>query len=186
MLTNYGSGFRSRVFVHMQNQNRLTDDGTYTVPEGVEFKYVSSCAYDSKSSQINSEAEYKLSLSKEANIEESTREQTSVFMANARGSSNRFSTSSSNTEGSSIGVSAGARAKKWNGLFSAGGSASYSNSERDSQSDSYTQDREFLRNQETLSAMDESKTFQKSQEYEKFRSSIISRGVSMNVSKTTF
>jgi len=59
-------GFRSRVIALNQHQNLLTIDGDFTLPIGTDFKYTSSCHYDSQSREISSEEDLISSISNEA------------------------------------------------------------------------------------------------------------------------
>ena len=59
-------GFRYRVFDFQQSSGITTLDGVYFVPRGTEFRYTSSCHYDSVSTEISSEEDYRESLSKES------------------------------------------------------------------------------------------------------------------------
>lgn len=64
-------GFRSRVFSLVQKQDTLSVDTEFTIPLGTEFKYTSSCVYDSVSKELVSEFDYSEALSNEADMSSS-------------------------------------------------------------------------------------------------------------------
>jgi len=59
-------GFSSRVLALTQTQDYQTIDGQFTNPIGTEFKYTSSCHYDSQSREISTEQDLISSISSEA------------------------------------------------------------------------------------------------------------------------
>ena len=56
------------MFNFQQSSGNTTLDGAYFVPRGTEFRYTSSCHYDSISTEISSEEDYRESLSKESSF----------------------------------------------------------------------------------------------------------------------
>ena len=59
-------GFSARVLALTQTQDYQTIDGQFTNPIGTEFKYTSSCHYDSRSREISTEEDLISSISSEA------------------------------------------------------------------------------------------------------------------------
>lgn len=62
------TGFRSPIFALLQDQAVLSVDQEYTIPLGTSFKYISSCHYDSVSTEISSESDYSSIISGEADM----------------------------------------------------------------------------------------------------------------------
>lgn len=62
------TGFRYRVFKFSKGPEDVSLDNVYYVPKGTEFRYTSSCHYDSVSTEISSEKDYRESLSKESSF----------------------------------------------------------------------------------------------------------------------
>lgn len=61
-------GFRKRVFSLKQDQSLLSIDTAFTIPIGTDFKYISSCKYDSSSTEISTYTDYVSAISKEADM----------------------------------------------------------------------------------------------------------------------
>lgn len=62
------SGFRYRFLKLKQNQHDLSVNGKYTIPEGIEFRYTSSCKYDSSSNEVSTTSVSRRSLQLEASL----------------------------------------------------------------------------------------------------------------------
>ena len=60
--SNIDPGFRASVIKLVNDQNVLTVDTDYTVPLGTEMRYITSCEYSSKASEISSSSSYQREL----------------------------------------------------------------------------------------------------------------------------
>lgn len=95
-------GFRHRVVRLIQKQTDLTVDGEFTVPLGTTVKYTSSCTYDSKSTQIANELEFRNTMEKEVSTSQNSSTKSSsginLFIINTSSSLEKKSSFSSSTK----------------------------------------------------------------------------------------
>ena len=70
-------GFRHRVVKLVQKQSDLTVDGEFTVPLGTSVKYTSSCTYDSKSTEISNEVDFRKTMENEVKTDTKSSSKTS-------------------------------------------------------------------------------------------------------------
>jgi len=143
------TGFRSRVFDLLQRQDVLSVDQAYTIPVGTEFKYTSSCRFDSVSEEISSESDYSSSLSSEADMNSS--------------SSSSSSSTSTKSESYSFGFSAIFPVK---GLFASlglnvegGNTESTTSSQSQSQAFSKSQKFDSFRSTSRADSVSQTRTF---------------------------
>jgi len=137
------------VFALLQRQDVLSVDQAYTIPVGTEFKYTSSCRFDSISEEISSESDYSSSLSSEADMNSS--------------SSSSSSSTSTKSESYSFGFSAIFPVK---GLFASlglnvegGNTESESGSQSQSQAFSKSQKSDSFRSTSRADSVSQTRTF---------------------------
>ena len=89
-----------------QDQSLLSIDTAFTIPIGTDFKYISSCKYDSSSTEISTFTDYVNALSKEAEM--------------SRGSNTASSKSKTKTTNASAGLKAAfpIKAAQFSGAYS--------------------------------------------------------------------